>query len=175
MSRWKLTLTRSWWSSGSLSPSTWMSSLFLNKGCKDQRGVLHVRGFLSVQYEVGGGRKGEEGRKLRTHKSELTCLIVVDGFPLLCLLSPVITNRRGTWDVSWNLPSSSAVSCAAPCHPAPHYPASQQVLALSSHCWHVMTSSLRGGSIPPSPSGLAAFQLNYVARQRCIGIWGQWL
>lgn len=161
---------------------TWMSSLFPTKGCKDQRafcmwGVSHLFNMrLGVGEKV---RKGESmSRKFNisvahTHKSKLTCLIIVDVFPLLCLLSPVITNRWGTWDVSWSLPSSRAVSCAAPCHPAPHQPASQQVLDLSSHCWHLMTSSLWGGSIPHSPSGLTAFQFNsknYVARQRCIWI-----
>lgn len=184
MSRWKLTLTRLRWSAGSLSPSIWMSSLFPTiLGMQGPEGTLHARGFPSVQYEVGGGWKGEEGRKrereiqhfvcTHTHKSKLTCLIIVDAFPLLYLLSPVLTNRRGMWAVSWNLPSSRAVSCTAPCPPHRHQPASQQVLDLSSHCCHLMTSSSWGGCVPHSPSGLPACQFNcknYVARERCIWI-----
>lgn len=119
---------------------TWMSSLFPTKGCKDQRafcmwGVSHLFNMrLGVGEKV---RKGESmSRKFNisvahTHKSKLTCLIIVDVFPLLCLLSPVITNRWGTWDVSWSLPSSRAVSCVAPCHPAPtNLPLSKSLISL---------------------------------------------
>lgn len=143
MSRWELTLTRLRWSAGSLSPSIWMSSLFPTiLGMQGPEGTLHARGFPSVQYEVGGGRKGEEGRKrereiqhfgcTHTHISKLTCLIIVDAFPLLYLLSPVLTNRRGMWAVSWNLPSSRAVSCTAPCPPLPP-------TSLSASPWSLFT------------------------------------
>lgn len=181
MSRWKLTRLR--WSGGSLSASTWMSSLFPTiLGMQGPEGVLHARGFLSVQYEVmrlGVGEKGRKGESVsgkfnisvaHTHKSKLTCLIIIDAFPMLCLLSPVLTNRRGMWDVSWNLPSSSAVSCAAPCPPTPiNLPLSKPLISL--HIAAIWTSSSWGSCVPHSPSELPACQFNcknYVARQRCI-------